>query len=53
MENTREKMYRIQPGGPTTKISKENSKHEKQRRKTNQRNNLKEIPTTKGHKFSE
>lgn len=26
MENTREKMYRIQLGGPTTKISKENSK---------------------------
>lgn len=53
MENTREKMYRIQLGCPTTKISKENSKDEKQRRKNNRRNNLKEIPTTNGHKFSE
>lgn len=53
MENTREKMYRIQLGGPTTKISKENSKIKKQRRKNKQRNNLKEISTTKGHKFLE
>lgn len=53
MENTKEKMYRIQCGCPTTKIFKENSKGKKQRRKNNQGNNLKEIPTTKGQKFSE
>lgn len=48
-----QKMYRIQLGCPTTKIFKENSKNKKQRTKNNQGNNLKEIPVTKGHKFSE